>query len=154
MDTCGSGGVYTANQVAVDVFGHEGDHGSSQLAYGYQSGVQGHVSVDLILLHALGPVTSAAAAYIPITQIVHEGLQGAGGFGQTIVFQVGVYFADQGVQLGQQPLIHYRQFIVFQGVLGGIEAVDIRIEDKERIGVPKGTHELALSLRNGFKGHP
>ena len=114
MDTLGSGCIIASYQILVNILGHEGDHGCGCLTDVHQCGVQRHVGIDLILLHALCPETLTAASYIPVTHLIDEVLQSLGSLWDTVLVQIAVYFCNGRVQLGQQPLIHYGQFVVFQ----------------------------------------
>ncbi len=49
---------------------------------------------------------------------------------------------DQGIQARKHPFIH--NILWFQLIFGGIEPVNIRIEDIERVGIPQRTHKFAL----------
>ena len=91
------GSVHAANQVLVDFFGHERNHGSGCLTEGNQTGVKCHVSVNLILLHALCPETLSASSYIPVAQIVHKFLKGSCGFGNFVIAEVVIHLAHYGV---------------------------------------------------------
>ena len=42
--------VQAADQVAVDLIGHEGDHGSGELNEGHQAGIESQIGIDLVLL--------------------------------------------------------------------------------------------------------
>ena len=108
MDTLRSGGIDAAYQVLVDLLGHEGDHGRRRLGNVHQGGVEGHVGVDLILLHALGPEPLSAAAHVPVAHVVHEILEGSCRLRDPVVGKVIVHCLDHRIQLGQKPLIHHR----------------------------------------------
>jgi hypothetical protein len=113
MNAFRSGLVDLSYQVLVDLLCHERDHRSSCLCNSYKSGVQGHIGIDLILLHALCPETLTASAHVPVTHIIYEFLESLCSLRDTVVHQVVIYCLDHGVHLGQQPLIHYRQLIIF-----------------------------------------
>ena len=144
--------VDAADEVAVDLFRHEGDHGSGGLRGGDEGGVQRHVGVDLVLRHLLAPVTGTAAADIPVGEVIHELLDVGGSFRDAIVVEVLVDALHHGVQLGQTPLVHDGQLVVVQRVLRGVELIDVRVEDEERVGVPEGTEDLSLRFRDGAAG--
>ena len=144
--------VQIANQILINVLSHEGNHGSGSLGSGDQRGVQGLVSVDLVLGQLFAPETLAAAAHIPVTHIIHKVLQSAGSFGDAVVFQIGVHFPNHGIQLGKQPLVHNRKGIFLPLVLVGIELVDIGIQHIECIGVPQGGKQLSLAFAHGLAG--
>ena len=62
-------------QVLVDLLCHERDHRSCCLTDRHECCVKSHVSVDLILLHALCPETLTASSYIPVAHVIHELLE-------------------------------------------------------------------------------
>ena len=144
------GGINLSHQILVNLLGHEGDHGGGGFGHGHQGGVQRHIGVDLVLLHTLGPETVAASAHVPVAHVVHELLEGSGSLGDHVVVQVGIHGLYHGIHLGQEPFIHHGQLVVLQGVIHGVEAVDIGVQYPEGVGVPQGSHELALSLGHGL----
>ena len=150
MDTLRSIFVDRAHEVTVDLLCHERDHGSSGLTDSHQSGIQCHIRIDLILLHALCPEALTGTANIPVTHIVHEILQRSGRFRNTVVSQVVVGITDSAVQSGQQPFIHNAEFFVVQSILRSIEIVNICIKNKESISIPQSTHEFSLAFHNSF----
>ena len=152
MDTLGSIYIVASYQVLVNILCHEGDHGCCCLTDGHQCGVQRHVGIDLILLHTLCPETLTAASYIPVTHLIDEVLQSLGSLGNTVLVQIAVYFCNGRVQLGQQPLIHYGQFVVFQCIFGSIKIINVCIQYEECVGIPQGTHEFTLSFLYGLAG--
>ena len=89
--------INAANEVAVDGFGDEGYHRRCGLSRGHECRPEGHVGVNLILLHALGPETGTAAAHIPVGQFIRKGLQSLGGFCYLIAPQVAVHFLNHGI---------------------------------------------------------
>ena len=62
-------------QVLVDLLCHERDHRSCCLTDRHESCVESHVSINLILLHALCPETLTASSYIPVAHVIHELLE-------------------------------------------------------------------------------
>ena len=150
MDALGSVLVDASYQILVNFFCHEGYHGRCRLGNSYQGGIQGHISIDLILLHALCPETLTAAAYIPVGHIVHELLKGSCCLRDPVIVQVIVDLAYYGVQLGQKPFVHDTQGIIIQLILRCVKFVNVGIQHEERIGVPKGTHEFTLSFLYGL----
>ena len=98
MDALGGGLIDAANKVAVDILGHERDHRGSQLDNGDKSGVEGHVGVYLILLHALRPEALPAAADIPVAHVVNEALERPCRLGDSVAAEVAVDRADKGVE--------------------------------------------------------
>ena len=146
--------VDVADEVAVDLFRHEGDHRGSGLRGRDQSGIQRHIGVDLVLSQFLGPVAGAAAADVPVGEVVHELLDVGGGFRNTVVVEVLIDALDHGVQLGQTPLVHDGQLVVVERVFGRVEVIDVRVEDVERIGVPERAEDLSLRFGDGAAGEP
>ena len=108
------------------------------------------IGVDLVLLHALSPEAVAAAAHIPVGHLIHECLQSGSSLRDPVVLKILVGARDHGVHSGEQPLIHDAQFVIIQRILCGIEAVDLRVQSIERIGVPQCSEELALAFLNGL----
>ena len=148
MDAFRSIFVNAANQVLVNILCHKRNHGRSSLCHINQSRVQSHISIDLVLLHALCPETFSAASYIPVAHIIYEFLQHSCSLRNPVIVQIIIHITDHGIHLGQQPFIHNRKLIVIQGILGCIKIVNVRIQYKECIGVPQGSHKLSLSLLN------
>ena len=132
------------DEVLIDLFGKEGSEGRGQLGEGDEHGVQRGVCRRLVFRHALAPIALAAAAHIPVGEHVGKFLQGAGGVGDVIGGEAFVYRPDEGIQLGQDPLVHQRQFAAFQIVFGRIVAVDIGVEGEEGVAVPQRAHVAAL----------
>ena len=97
MDALRSGLVQVTDQILVDRLCHKWDHRSCYLTYGNQSGIQSHISVDLILLHTLRPETLTASSDIPVAHVIYKILQGSCSLWDPVVRQVIVYLFDQGV---------------------------------------------------------
>ena len=72
MDTFRSIFINTSYQVLVNIFCHERNHRSGCLADRYQCGIQCHIRIDLILLHAFCPETLTASSDIPVTHLIYE----------------------------------------------------------------------------------
>ena len=89
--------IQTANQILVNVFGHERNHRSRYLRYSYQCGVECHVRIDLILLHALRPETLTASSDIPVTHIIDEILERSCSLRNAVVAQIVVHLFDEAV---------------------------------------------------------
>ena len=140
--------IHRAYHVAVDGIRHEGNERSSAEDRVIQGGIQGHIRIDLILLHPLCPETLTAPADIPVGKIVGKLLQRAAGFRNAVSSHVFIYGADHGVHLGKDPFVHDCKAAVVKCVLCRIKAVDIGIEDVERVRIPEGAEEFALSFRN------
>ena len=62
-----TGDSYAADEVSINILCHKRDHRGCSLGSCHKSCIQCHVSVDLILLHALCPETFPASSYIPVT---------------------------------------------------------------------------------------
>ena len=135
-----------ADQVAVDILRHKGDHGGGGLGHGDQGGVQRHVGVDLVLGHALRPVALAASAHVPVGKLVHEVLQRLAGLRDAVVGQILIRGFHGGMQAAEHPLVHDGKLVVVQRIFGGVEFVDVGVQHEEGVGVPQGAHELALAL--------
>ena len=110
--------------------------------------MQHHIGVDLILGHVLDPVPLAAAAQIPVAEIIHKLLKGPPCLRDAVVPQVVVHCLDHGIELRQNPAVHYGHRILVQRMLRGVEAVNVCVKDKEGVGVPKGTHKLPLPFND------
>ena len=139
--------IHGADHVLVDGLRHEGDEGCCTEDGILQCGEQGHVGIDLVLLHTLGPETLTAPSYIPVGEVVHKYLQSLAGLRDPVLGHVGIHIPDHGVHLGEDPAVHNPKLLLLQGVFHGIEAVDICIKDIEGIGVPQGAQELSLAFR-------
>ena len=150
MHAFGRGEVHVAHQVLVHLLGHEGHEGRDHLRKRDQHRVEGDKRGLLGVVHALAPEALAAAAHVPVAQIVHEIGDGAGRFGDAVVAQVVVHALDQLVQAGEHPLVHQGQLHVFDGMVLGVEVVDVGVEHEEGVGVLQRAHELALALGHGL----
>ena len=98
--------VNAAHQIPVNVLSDKGYHGSRRLANSHQCSVKGHVGIDLILLHALGPETLPAAAHIPVAHVIHKLLKRPGCLWNPVIGKIIIHLAHNGIQLGEQPFIH------------------------------------------------
>ena len=101
--------------------------GGGDEGHGVQHGVEGHVCRFLIGGHILAPVALAAAAYVPVGQVVHELLKSAASFGNAVVLQIFIHGLHGGGKAGEQPAVHDGKALVIQGVLRGIEIVDVGV---------------------------
>ena len=138
--------IHAAYQVAVNALGDKRHHRCRQLHHSGQCRVQGHVGINLVLSQLLAPETLTAAAHIPVGQLIHKILQHLGSLSYLVACQIAINSLNQGIQAGQHPLVHDRQLVVFQLILGGIKIVNIGIQHIEGIGIPQGAHELALAF--------
>ena len=139
-----------ADEVLIHLLRHEGGEGSRQQRHRLQNGVKGHVGGFLICRHLLAPVALAAAADVPVGKIVRKGGKLTPRLGYAEGGEVFILLGDEGIELGEYPLIHYGKVFAPELMLRGIELVYIGIEDVERVGVPQGAHVLALGLGNGL----
>ena len=105
----GSGSIHASYQVLIDVLRDERNHGCRDLRGLGEHGIQGHVCIDLVLLHAACPESLTASAHIPVTGLVNEFVEHARCLGYAIVVQMIVHGLDSGVESGEDPLIHYCQ---------------------------------------------
>ncbi len=138
------------DDVLVDLLGHEGDHGCCAQADRLQRRVQRQEGVDLVLLHALCPESLSAAAHVPVGHVVHKVLKDRSGLRDLVGGKVRIRIPDHRVHPGEEPPVHDREAVIVQSVLGGIKAVDVRIQRVERVGVPQRAEELSLSLLHGL----
>ena len=115
------------DEVLVDILRHKRNHRSGRLAYGHKCGIERHICINLILLHPFCPETLAASSYIPVAHIVHKILERSCSFRNPVICQIVVHFFYKRVQLGEQPLIHNRQFIVLQFIFCCIKIIYICI---------------------------
>ena len=142
--------VDAADEVAVDGLRHEWDHRRSGLGRRDECRVERHVGIDLILLHALCPEAAAAAADIPVRELVDKLLECLGRFRHAVVREVVVDILDHRVEAREAPLVHDRQLIVVERVLRRIEVVDVGVEHEECVRVPECAHEFALAFLDGI----
>ena len=78
-----------ADEIAIHALGHERRKRRSQAAHRLQNCDRAsQTRLALSLCHALAPETLAAAAHIPVGQIVHKVRHGAGGLGDLVFIQV------------------------------------------------------------------
>ena len=99
MNTLRSGLVNAAHQILINILGHERNHRSCALGNRNKCGIKCHVSIDLILLHALCPETLTASSDIPVTHIIHKALQCSCSFGNLVMIQILIHFDNHGIQL-------------------------------------------------------
>ena len=150
MDTLRSVCINASYKVLVDILSHERDHRSCSLGNCYQCCVKCHVSIDLILLHALCPETLTASSYIPVTQIIYEILKHTCCLWDSVIAKIIIYIFYHCVHLREDPLIHNRKFIIFQSIFCCIKIINICIKHEECVCIPQSSHELTLSFLNGF----
>ena len=146
--------VNAAHQIPVDILGHEGDHGRRRFCNGHKGCVQSHVGIDLVLLHALCPEALPAPSHIPVAHLVHEILKGPCRLGNPVILQIAVHFSHHRVQFGQKPLVHDGEGRIVQHILGRVKLVNVRVQHEERVGIPQGAHEFALSFLHGLSVEP
>ena len=146
MNRIGSALINRANEISVNVLRHKGDKGRRDLCHGNKAGVKGHICVNLIGRHILYPEALTGATNIPVRELVNKVVKNTGSLGDLVIFEVVINRLNSRVELGEYPLIHYREAVLVKGVLGRIKAVDISVKNVERIGVPKRSHKLSLSL--------
>ncbi len=65
-----------------------------------------------------------------------------------------VHLAHNGVQFGQKPFVHDGQGLVVQCIFRCVKMINVRIQHKECISVPQGSHEFALSFLHGLSVEP
>ena len=58
----------------------------------------------------------------------------------------------EGVQAGKYPPVHGGQVFAHQLMPGGVEVIYVRIKNVEGVGVPEGSHILALAFGYGLCG--
>ena len=144
--------VHGTDDVLPDRFRHERNERRGDERRRLQCGVEGHVGIDLILLHALRPVTLSSAADVPVRQVVRELFEQCRGFRDPVGREILVDALHHRVHLRKKPAVHDRQFRIVQLIFRRIEAVDVRIERIECISVPKRAEELPLSLLHRLVG--
>ena len=142
--------IQTSHQVLVNIFCHKRNHRRSRFGNGYKGGVQSHISVNLILFHTFGPETFTASSDIPVTHIIYKFLQRSGRFRNLVTSQVFINRFYYCIQLGQQPFVHNRKLLVFQCIFGCVKFVNIGIQNKECVSIPKCAHEFTLSFLHSF----
>ena len=142
--------INTRYDILIDFFRHERNHRSRELGKCDKACVQRHVRIDLVLLHALCPEAAAAAADVPVGQVVNKCLQSLAGFRNLIGCHVRIHLFDGGVQAGKDPFVNNRKLIVLKLVVIRVKVVNICIQHVERIGVPKRAEESSLSFHNGL----
>ena len=137
-------------QILIDIFCHKRNHRSSYFGNCDKCGIQSHISINFILLHAFCPETLTASSDIPVTHIIHKFLKSSCSFRNPVIFKIVVHCLNHSIQLGQQPFIHNRQLIIFQCILGCIKFINICIQHEERIGVPQCAHKFSLTFLHCF----
>ena len=138
--------VHGADEIAVDALRDERHHRRRCLHRRHKCCIERQIGVYLILLHPLRPEAAAAAAHVPVRQLLDEGLQCLGRLCDAVMSKTVIHRAHHRVQTREHPAIHHRKLVIVQRVLGRIEFVDVRIEYVERVGVPQRSHEFARAL--------
>ena len=146
--------IHGAHQILIDILGHERDHRRRTLADRHKRCVECHVSVDLILLHALCPETLTASSDIPVAHIIDKIIQRSCSLRDAVVGKVVVHFLNHRIQLGEQPFVHHGKLLIVKRIFRCVKIVNVRIQHEECIGIPERTHELALSLLHEFAVKP
>ena len=93
------------DKILINLLCHERDHRSGELGNRNKACVQSHIGIDLILLHALCPEAAAAAADIPVGQVVNKCLKSLAGFRNSVICHIVIDSFDRCVQSGQDPLV-------------------------------------------------
>ena len=89
----------------VHLFGHEGDEGRGELGDGDQALVEGGVGGGLVGVVLALPEAAAAAADVPVREVVDELLDGAAGAGGVVAVEAGVDLDDELLELGEDPAV-------------------------------------------------
>ena len=116
--------------------------------------IEGGEGSFLIPGHALAPEPFTAAADIPVAQFIHKVCNGVGRLGNAVGGQIGIHPGNQGIQSGQDPLVHQAQLHLIQRMLQGIKAVNLGIHGEEGVGVPQSAQELPLTFHHSLLGEP
>ena len=140
------------HQILIDFLAQERNERRADLTQRHQHMIQRGERGVLVLHVALAPEAFAAAADVPVAQLVHEVLNRQGGLGHAVVPQVVIDALDERVQLGENPLVHQAELLVLEVMRGRVEVVDIRIHGEEGIHVLQGGKELVLPLANRLFG--
>ena len=144
------GCIDRANQILVNLLTHKRNHRRGRLRDRDQRRVERHKRIDLILLHALCPETVAAAAHVPVRHVFDKFLEYGSRLRNSVVREVLIRVADHAVHLREQPLVHDREFLVVERILGRVEVIDVRVEHVERVGIPERSEELSLPLAHSL----
>ena len=144
------GCIDRAHQVLVNLLAHERNHGSRRLCECDQRRVERHIGIDLVLLHALCPEAVPAAAHVPVRHVFDKFLEHGSRLRNSVVREVLIRVADHAVHLREQPLVHDRELLVVERILGRIEVIDVRVEHVKRIGIPERSEELSLPLAHSL----
>ena len=89
--------IHTAYHVLIDFLCHERNHGRRTLTDFYKGSVKRHISVDLILLHALSPETFTAPAHIPVAHFVYKIIKNPCCLRDPVIFKMIVYLCDRRI---------------------------------------------------------
>ena len=142
-----------ADQILIDGFRHERRERRSQKRHRFQDSEERIERVGLVLRHFTRPVALSSSADVPVGQLLRKVAHLSGGLRDAVVRQIVVDGGDQRVQFGQDPAVK-KTGILGKSQLRGVDPVDIRIEDIERVGIPQRGHVLALRLAHGFRREP
>ena len=150
MDAFGCFGINASHKVLIDLFGNEGNKGSRKLCKSNKNVVKNVICALLVFCELCAPISLTVKTDVPVGKFVCELGDRTGSFGDAVCIKIGIDLGNKCIQLGNEPTIHNGVVCGIAGVLLGIKSVDVGIENKERIGVPKSTHELSLALVNGI----
>ena len=88
MNALGSVLIDRADKVLINVLCHKRNHRSRSLGDSNKCGIKSEISIDLILLKTLFPVTLTAAANIPVTHIVDKFLKSLARLGNSVICHI------------------------------------------------------------------
>ena len=97
-----------------------GTKGARQAGHRFQNRIEGHIGVDLVLVHLRLPEPFAAASDVPVGQIVGKRLDSPSGSCDVIIFEQAVDLGDQGVQAAEDPAIEDAQAGAVEGMVLGL----------------------------------
>ena len=134
----------------MEFLGYEGHEGRDQQANRRQHLVEGLVGAFLVgarcavagpFVLAGRPEAVAAAADVPVRQLVQEGLDAARGGRRPVGPQVIGGGADQPVEPEQDPAVQRPSLVERNLRAPGSPAVEVRVDHEERQGVPQRQQE-------------
>ena len=140
-------------QHLIDGFGGQGDEGSGSFGKDQQRIVQCLVGITLVAVGVALPEAAAAAADVPVGQIVDEAGEAVGCLLEIVVVKLSPQFCHHAGAGAQDPAVKD-----IGRVGGGLDlsgsrgvAVHIGVGGEERKSVPHGDHHLAEHLADtGF----
>ncbi|MPM95437.1 hypothetical protein SDC9_142591 [bioreactor metagenome] len=120
MNALGSARIHAAHEVLIDLLGHKRQERRGEQGQRIQRGIERHVRGLFVFRHFAAPIAFAAAADVPVAQLVRKRLQRAPALGDAQLVEVAVHGFDQRVEPREHPAIHLGELAVRKLILVGL----------------------------------